>query len=61
MSQVDRNKLKMPQNIWGIPLSLSRISLLNGWQNIHWITSLVDTKVDTAYQLLPNQTATRIL
>ena len=28
MSQVDRNKLKMPQSIWGIPLSLSRISLI---------------------------------
>jgi hypothetical protein len=27
MSQVDRNKLKMPQNIQGIALSLSRVSL----------------------------------
>jgi hypothetical protein len=28
MSHVDRNKLKMLENIWGIQLSLSRISLL---------------------------------
>jgi len=28
MSQVDRNKLKMPQHIWGMTLSLSQISLL---------------------------------